>query len=64
MPGLEPAVGLGVRERERERCGRSVAVLGDAIDDAVGIRLTELPLTAEALFRALRAKKGKPLQDE
>jgi CO/xanthine dehydrogenase Mo-binding subunit len=38
--------------------------IANAIDDAVGIRLTELPLTAEALFRALRAKQGKPLEDE
>jgi CO/xanthine dehydrogenase Mo-binding subunit len=38
--------------------------IANAIDDAVGIRLTELPLTAEALFRALRAKHGKPLEDE
>jgi CO/xanthine dehydrogenase Mo-binding subunit len=38
--------------------------IANAIDDAVGIRLTELPLTAEALLRALRAKQGKPLEDE
>jgi CO/xanthine dehydrogenase Mo-binding subunit len=38
--------------------------IANAIDDAVGVRLTELPLTAEALFRALRAKEGKTLKDE
>jgi CO/xanthine dehydrogenase Mo-binding subunit len=38
--------------------------IANAIDDAVGVRLTELPLTAEVLFRALRAKQGKPLEDE
>jgi CO/xanthine dehydrogenase Mo-binding subunit len=37
--------------------------IANAIDDAVGVRLTELPLTAEAVFRALRAKDGKPLED-
>ncbi len=37
--------------------------IANAIDDAVGVRLTELPLTAEALFRALRAKQGNPLGD-
>jgi len=37
--------------------------IANAIDDAVGVRLTELPLTAEAVFRALRAKAGKPLAD-
>jgi len=38
--------------------------IANAIDDAVGVRLTELPLTAEAVFRALRAKANKPLEDE
>ncbi len=38
--------------------------IANAIEDAVGIRLTELPLTPEAIFRALRAKAGKPLGDE
>ena len=38
--------------------------IANAIDDAIGVRLTELPLSAEAIFRALRAKAGKPLGDE
>ena len=37
--------------------------IASAIDDAVGVRLKELPLTAEAVFRALRAKQGNPLKD-
>jgi len=37
--------------------------IANAIDDAVGVRLTELPLTAEAIFRALRTNAGIPLQD-
>jgi CO/xanthine dehydrogenase Mo-binding subunit len=37
--------------------------IANAIDDAVGVRLTELPLTSEAVFRALRAKQGNPLKD-
>jgi CO/xanthine dehydrogenase Mo-binding subunit len=37
--------------------------IANAIDEAVGVRLTELPLTAEAVFRALRAKAGRPLED-
>jgi CO/xanthine dehydrogenase Mo-binding subunit len=35
--------------------------IANAIDDAVGVRLMELPLTAEAILRALREKEGKPL---
>ena len=38
--------------------------IANAIDDAVGVRLTELPLNAEAVFRALRANADKPLGDE
>jgi CO/xanthine dehydrogenase Mo-binding subunit len=37
--------------------------IANAIDDAVGVRLMELPLNAEAVFRALRDKAGKPLED-
>ena len=38
--------------------------IANAVDDAVGVRLTELPLTAEVIFRALRDKAGNPLKDE
>ena len=38
--------------------------IANAIEDAVGVRITELPITAEAVYRALRAKAGKPLADE
>jgi len=37
--------------------------IANAIDDAVGVRLTELPLNPEAVYRALRAKAGSPLDD-
>jgi len=35
--------------------------IANAIDDAVGVRLTALPLTPEAVLRALREKQGQPL---
>ena len=38
--------------------------IANAIDDAVGVRLTSLPLTAEAIYRGLRAKAGKPLASD
>ena len=38
--------------------------IANAIDDAVGVRLTEMPLNAETVYRGLRAKQGKPLEDE
>jgi CO/xanthine dehydrogenase Mo-binding subunit len=53
------AKGLG----ESGTFGVSPAI-ANAIDDAVGVRITSLPITAEAVFRALRARDGKPLKDE
>jgi len=38
--------------------------IANAIEDACGVRLTALPLNAEAVFRALRAKANTPLGDE
>jgi CO/xanthine dehydrogenase Mo-binding subunit len=38
--------------------------IANAIDDAVGVRLMELPLTPEAVLRALRLKAGKPLDED
>ena len=37
--------------------------IANAIDDAVGVRLMQLPLKPEAVLRALRAKAGTPLED-
>ena len=37
--------------------------IANAIEDACGVRLTELPLNAEAVFRALRANNNDPLGD-
>jgi CO/xanthine dehydrogenase Mo-binding subunit len=53
------AKGLG----ESGTFGVSPAI-ANAIDDAVGVRITELPITAEAVLRALRTKAGQPLDDE
>jgi CO/xanthine dehydrogenase Mo-binding subunit len=38
--------------------------IANAIEDAVGVRLTQLPLTPEAVYRALRAASGDPLGQE
>jgi CO/xanthine dehydrogenase Mo-binding subunit len=37
--------------------------IANAIEDAVGVRLTALPLSAEAVYRALRAAQGAPLEE-
>ncbi len=38
--------------------------IANALDDAIGVRLTELPITPEAVFRALREQAGMPLAAE
>ena len=38
--------------------------IANAIDDAVGVRITEMPLNAETVYRAIRTKHGMPLEDE
>jgi CO/xanthine dehydrogenase Mo-binding subunit len=52
------AKGLG----ESGTFGVSPAI-ANAIHDAVGVRITELPITAEAVLRALRKQQGRPLED-
>jgi CO/xanthine dehydrogenase Mo-binding subunit len=37
--------------------------IANAIEDACGVRLMELPLIAETVFRALRVKNRQPLED-
>ena len=53
------AKGLG----ESGTFGVSPAI-ANAIHDAVGVRIMELPITAEVVLRALRAQAGHPLEDE
>jgi CO/xanthine dehydrogenase Mo-binding subunit len=50
------AKGIG----ESSTFGVSPAI-ANAIEDAVGVRLFSMPLTAEAVLRALWAKEGRPL---
>jgi CO/xanthine dehydrogenase Mo-binding subunit len=38
--------------------------IANALDDAIGVRLTELPLDPESVLRAIRAKEGSPLEEE
>jgi CO/xanthine dehydrogenase Mo-binding subunit len=37
--------------------------IANAIEDAVGVRITSLPLTPEAVYRALCAQRGTPLAE-
>ena len=34
------------------------AAIANAVEDAVGVRITDLPITAEKVYRALKAKRA------
>ena len=38
----------------------AMAAIGNAIEDAVGVRLTDLPLTAEKVYAALKERGPLP----
>jgi len=55
---LESATGHGpykVRGIGNNSIALTAPAVANAIADACGVRITDLPLTAEALYRALRA---------
>jgi CO/xanthine dehydrogenase Mo-binding subunit len=37
--------------------------IANAIEDAVGVRITTLPITPEKIYRAIRAAEKNPLED-
>ncbi|HEX3486624.1 MAG TPA: xanthine dehydrogenase family protein molybdopterin-binding subunit [Micropepsaceae bacterium] len=53
------AKGIG----ESSTFGVSPAI-ANAIHDAIGVRMTELPIKPEAILRALRAAEGRPLAED
>jgi CO/xanthine dehydrogenase Mo-binding subunit len=42
-------------------CFGVASALAEAIHDAVGVRITALPITPEAVYRALAEQRGEPL---
>ena len=37
--------------------------IANAIEDAIGVRITSLPITPEKIYRAIRAARNEPLED-
>jgi len=60
VQGSGPFGGKGVGESGTFAVSPAIA---NAIEDAVGVRLTALPLSAEAVYRALREAQGAPLEE-
>jgi CO/xanthine dehydrogenase Mo-binding subunit len=58
--GSGPFGGKGVGESGTFAVSPAIA---NAIEDAVGVRLTALPLSAEAVYRALCEAQGAPLEE-
>ncbi len=56
----DPAGPFGAKGIGEPGCVPSAAAIANAIYDAVGIRLTRLPMTAERVLRALKKKQGEP----
>ena len=59
MPSYEPRGPYGAKEVGE---GSMVPVLGsiaNAIYDAIGVRMTELPITPERVLRAIKEKRGQ-----
>jgi CO/xanthine dehydrogenase Mo-binding subunit len=40
------------------------AAIGNAVADAIGVHLTDLPLTPESIFRAIQTQNGTPLAED
>lgn len=54
-PGLAPYQSKGIGESSNIPVAAAIA---NAVVDAVGVRITDLPITAEKVFAALHAKRG------
>jgi len=37
--------------------------IANAVEDAIGVRITSLPITPEKIYRAIRAAENEPLED-
>ena len=59
---LEPDTGTGpygVKAIGENPVGPAAAAIANAVEDAVGVRIRDLPITAEKVYWALRAKEHR-----
>jgi 4-hydroxybenzoyl-CoA reductase subunit alpha len=57
VESIDPEGPFGAKEASEGSLAASIPAVANAIFDAVGVRITELPLSAEKILRALRSKK-------
>ena len=63
VDSVQPEAPFGAKGvGESSTFGLSPAV-ANAIDDAVGVRIRELPITTEDVYRGIRINEGRPLED-
>jgi len=58
VESIDPEGPYGAKEASEGSLAASIPAVANAIYDAVGVRLTELPMTPEKVLRALRSKKS------
>ncbi len=59
VESIDPEGPFGAKEASEGSLAAAIPAVANAIYDAVGVRLTELPMTPEKILRALR-QRGKP----
>jgi len=57
IPTYEPEGPFGAKEAGEGLTNPTAAALANAVYNAVGVRIKELPVTAEKVLRALKEKK-------
>jgi CO/xanthine dehydrogenase Mo-binding subunit len=55
----EPEGPFGAKEAGEGLCNPNAGSIANAIYDAVGVRITELPITPEKILKAIKEKKAK-----
>ena len=57
VESIDPEGPFGAKEASEGSLAASIPAVANAIYDAVGVRIMELPLTPEKILRALRARR-------
>jgi 4-hydroxybenzoyl-CoA reductase subunit alpha len=63
VESIDPEGPLGAKEAGEGSLAATIPAVANAIYDAVGVRITSLPITPEKILRALRQKEKQRMQD-
>lgn len=62
VESIDPEGPFGAKEAGEGSLAATLPAIANAIEDAVGVRITELPITPERVLAALRARLGRAKQ--